>query len=124
MALLEAQFPDHKPLMPPTGTPERARADSLMRLERRFFSDWLAWLCRSAPRDVSSFRWFGLVFLVHVPVLLSSYLNVLRSVEHLAGQHTACKLIVRTCFYLCVFLAVRVFHLHPSSPVRLWVTVL
>lgn len=26
------------------GTPERARADQLMRLERRFFSDWLGWL--------------------------------------------------------------------------------
>jgi len=45
MALLEEAFPDHTPLMPPAGTPERARADGLMRLERRFFSDWLNWLC-------------------------------------------------------------------------------
>ncbi|PNW88790.1 hypothetical protein CHLRE_01g044700v5 [Chlamydomonas reinhardtii] len=44
MNLLEQAFPDNKPLMPPQGTPERARADQLMRLERRFFSDWLGWL--------------------------------------------------------------------------------
>lgn len=40
MNLLESEFPEHKPLMPAAGTPQRARADSLMRLERRFFSDW------------------------------------------------------------------------------------
>ncbi|KAG2493053.1 hypothetical protein HYH03_008716 [Edaphochlamys debaryana] len=51
MALLEASFPDHKPLMPPQGTPQRARADSLMRLERRLFSDWLNWLCQSWGHD-------------------------------------------------------------------------
>eukprot|EP00882_Tetradesmus_deserticola_P012311 GHRQ01013047.1.p1 GENE.GHRQ01013047.1~~GHRQ01013047.1.p1 ORF type:complete len:320 (+),score=109.31 GHRQ01013047.1:150-1109(+) len=45
MALLEEQFPDHKPLMPAAGSPQRPRADQLMRLERRFFSDWLNWLC-------------------------------------------------------------------------------
>lgn len=46
MALLEEQFPDHKPLMPAANSPQRPRADQLMRLERRFFSDWLNWLCR------------------------------------------------------------------------------
>ncbi|PNG99376.1 Glutathione S-transferase DHAR2, partial [Tetrabaena socialis] len=45
MSLLEEQFPNHNPLMPPAGTPARARADGLMRLERRLFSDWLNWLC-------------------------------------------------------------------------------
>eukprot|EP00775_Hariotina_reticulata_P005445 gene5445-5679_t len=45
MNLLEETFPDHKPLMPPKGTAQRQRADQLMRLERRFFSDWLNWLC-------------------------------------------------------------------------------
>jgi glutathione S-transferase len=48
MALLEEQFPDHKPLMPAADSPQRPRADQLMRLERRFFSDWLNWLCRCA----------------------------------------------------------------------------
>eukprot|EP00877_Chromochloris_zofingiensis_P005299 jgi/Chrzof1/14770/Cz09g15160.t1 len=45
MSLLEERFPDNKPLMPSPGTPDRARADGLMRLERRFFGDWLDWLC-------------------------------------------------------------------------------
>lgn len=35
MNLLEEAFPDHTPLMPPAGSPQRARADALMRLERR-----------------------------------------------------------------------------------------
>ncbi|GFR39728.1 hypothetical protein Agub_g209 [Astrephomene gubernaculifera] len=45
MALLEREFPDHNPLLPPEGTPARQRAEGLMRLERRLFSDWLGWLC-------------------------------------------------------------------------------
>lgn len=45
MSLLEDTFPDHKPLMPPKGTPARQRAEALMQLERRLFSDWLNWLC-------------------------------------------------------------------------------
>ncbi|GLC43420.1 hypothetical protein PLESTB_001555600 [Pleodorina starrii] len=45
MGLLEDTFPDHKPLMPPAGTTARQRADLLMRLERKLFSDWLNWLC-------------------------------------------------------------------------------
>ena len=45
MNLLEESFPQHRPLLPPAGTSARARADGLMRLERRFFSDWLNWLC-------------------------------------------------------------------------------
>eukprot|EP00798_Chlamydomonas_sp_ICE-L_P023466 gene23465-17292_t len=76
MNLLEDQFPDNNPLMPPAGTPERThgtpernRAEQLMRLERngpfynddegddefpdnnpfmppagRIFSDWMGWL--------------------------------------------------------------------------------
>eukprot|EP00955_Chlamydomonas_euryale_P038051 350975-Chlamydomonas_euryale.AAC.2 len=47
MNLLEEAFPNHKPLMPPAGDPQRPRADLLMRLERQFFSDWLSWLCNS-----------------------------------------------------------------------------
>lgn len=46
MHTLEEAFPDHKPLLPPAGTPERQRAEQLMRLERRLFSEWLGWLCR------------------------------------------------------------------------------
>ncbi|KXZ55141.1 hypothetical protein GPECTOR_3g291 [Gonium pectorale] len=51
MQLLEDTFPDHKPLMPPAGTPARQRADGLMRLERRLFSDWLNWLCSDWNHD-------------------------------------------------------------------------
>ena len=45
MQILEDQFPDHKPMLPPVGSQERARADLLFRLERQLFSDWLGWLC-------------------------------------------------------------------------------
>jgi len=48
MALLEDRHASdparHRPLMPPRGTAERAEADALLRLERRFFGDWLDWL--------------------------------------------------------------------------------
>ena len=47
MRLLEEAFTEHSPLLPPAGSKERSRADSLMRLERRLFSDWLSWLCQS-----------------------------------------------------------------------------
>ena len=47
MRLLEEEFPDSAPLMPAVGSKERGRADALMRLERRLFSDWLSWLCQS-----------------------------------------------------------------------------
>ena len=47
MRLLEQEFPENSPLMPASGSPERQRADALMRLERRLFSDWLSWLCQS-----------------------------------------------------------------------------
>ena len=47
MAALEAEFPDKRPLMPPRGTPQRQRAEGLLRLERRLFSDWLRWLTSS-----------------------------------------------------------------------------
>jgi glutathione S-transferase len=40
LQLLEEAFPDHKPLYPKQGGPQRGLADQLMRLERRFFSDW------------------------------------------------------------------------------------
>ena len=47
--LLPAQerFPEHKPLLPAAGSREAARADALLRLERRLFSDWLGWLCQA-----------------------------------------------------------------------------
>ena len=45
MQLLEEEFPDYRPLLPPEGTAERGRAEALMVLERRLFSDWLRWLC-------------------------------------------------------------------------------
>jgi glutathione S-transferase len=41
--LLEA-LPGYAPLLPPAGAPERARAEALMRLERRLFSEWMRWL--------------------------------------------------------------------------------
>jgi glutathione S-transferase len=47
MRILEEAFPDHNPLLPPKGSKDRQRADSLMRLERRLFSDWLSWLTTS-----------------------------------------------------------------------------
>ena len=36
MQLLEDAFPDYKPLMPKRGSPERAHAEGLMKLERRY----------------------------------------------------------------------------------------
>jgi glutathione S-transferase len=49
MALLEEKYAfdpsKHRPLMPAKGTAERSEADALLRLERRFFGDWLDWLC-------------------------------------------------------------------------------
>ncbi len=44
--ILENDFPD-RPLLPAEGTPERGRAEELLRLERRLFSAWLSWLCQS-----------------------------------------------------------------------------
>ena len=41
---LEEKFPHNKPLLPPSGTPERRRADDLCRLERALFSRWMGWL--------------------------------------------------------------------------------
>ncbi len=44
--------------MPPQGQPSRLRADALMRLERRFFSDWLGWLCSdwNGPANKAKFE--------------------------------------------------------------------
>lgn len=56
MALLEDEFPDFSPLLPAYGTPERQRADRLLRLERLLFSDWLQWLCQS---------WYGFFQQLH-----------------------------------------------------------
>jgi hypothetical protein len=47
MRAIEDAFPEHSPLLPLAGTPERQRAEGLLRLERRLFSDWLSWLCSS-----------------------------------------------------------------------------
>ena len=43
--VLEQMYPE-RPLLPPEGSPERQRAASHMRLERRLFSAWLGWLCQ------------------------------------------------------------------------------
>lgn len=59
MALLEEAFPDHTPLLPPPGSAGRARADALLRLERRMYSDWLSWLCSA---------WCALAAHAHQPV--------------------------------------------------------
>ena len=50
MQLLEDSFPDHSPLLPPKGAPQRDRADALMRLERRFFGSWLVRALRAFAR--------------------------------------------------------------------------
>lgn len=47
MQLLEEEFPEYTPLLPPEGSPERERAEDLMVLERRLFGDWLRWLTSS-----------------------------------------------------------------------------
>lgn len=51
-ALLQAEFPDFRPLLPPQGSPSAARVRPLLRLERKLFGDWLRWLtsgwCASA----------------------------------------------------------------------------
>ena len=46
MRELERAFPDTA-LLPPQGTRQRDRADRLLKLERRLFSDWLRWLTTS-----------------------------------------------------------------------------
>ena len=43
MRAVEEEFPAPA-LLPAEGTPERQRAEQLLRLERRLFSDWLRWL--------------------------------------------------------------------------------
>lgn len=43
----QERFPEHKALLPAAGSREAARADALLRLERRLFSDWLGWLCQA-----------------------------------------------------------------------------
>ena len=42
--LLEQLYPA-VPMLPPPSSAERQTAATLMRLERRLFSDWLQWLC-------------------------------------------------------------------------------
>ena len=42
-AALESTFPE-TPLLPADGTPERARASELLKLERALFSRWMGWL--------------------------------------------------------------------------------
>ena len=42
-AALEREFPE-TPLLPADGTPERARASELLKLERALFSRWMGWL--------------------------------------------------------------------------------
>jgi glutathione S-transferase len=78
MALLEEQFPNHKPLMPAADSPQRPRADQLMRLERRFFSDWLNWLCRSGRFEPVTilYMWRGGVASVVVRQSQPSHMDV------------------------------------------------
>jgi glutathione S-transferase len=59
MNLLEEAFPGHKPLMPPPGTPERARADALMRLERRCCGSWLVGWGGAAGNGGGGGVWWG-----------------------------------------------------------------
>ncbi len=47
LTLGQERFPEHKALLPVAGSREAARADELLRLERRLFSDWLGWLCQA-----------------------------------------------------------------------------
>lgn len=42
--LLEESFPEHNPLLPPQGDPERKAAEVLMKLERQLFGAWMQWL--------------------------------------------------------------------------------
>jgi glutathione S-transferase len=51
--LLEEWYPQPA-LLPPQGSPEADRAQNLLRLERRMFSDWLQWLCNSWGGDAAS----------------------------------------------------------------------
>ena len=45
-SLLEREFPQHTPLLPPAVSADAAAAEALMRLERQLFSRWLGWLTR------------------------------------------------------------------------------
>lgn len=42
--LLEDTFPEHNPLLPPQGDPERKAAEALMKMERQLFGAWMQWL--------------------------------------------------------------------------------
>lgn len=44
MFALEELFPDHRPLLPPRGSPDEATVRELMGLERSLFSVWFGWL--------------------------------------------------------------------------------
>ena len=48
MRILEEEFPEHKPLLPPSDSPEAARVGPLLRLERKVFSSWFSWLTSRA----------------------------------------------------------------------------
>lgn len=48
--VLEELYPE-MPLLPAQGSPERQRADDLLRLERRLFGAWLQWLCNGWGHD-------------------------------------------------------------------------
>ena len=47
MKAIEERFPDSNPLLPAKGTPERQRAEILMRFERQVFSDSFRWMTSS-----------------------------------------------------------------------------
>ena len=47
MAPSEQAYPEHTPLSLPERHPDYPRYQSLLRLERRLFGDWLQWLTNS-----------------------------------------------------------------------------
>jgi len=76
MNLLEEAFPDHQPLMPPAGSPQRSRADQLMRLERRWalqYSTVVGWEGPSVPRG--SLGLIGMIFQYRTPVSQAGFVG-------------------------------------------------
>ncbi|CAM9246881.1 unnamed protein product [Ascophyllum nodosum] len=53
MQVLEATFPENKPLLPTGDSPLAARVDPLLRLEREIFSAWFRWLTSSGANSAS-----------------------------------------------------------------------
>lgn len=60
MDVLESEFPDYKPLLPPVGSKEREKVTGLLRLERKLFSSWFSWLTSRASGNGASQEMDGL----------------------------------------------------------------